>query len=421
MRKNYLWYQFFRHVVVGLGLRIFYNRYKASGKENIPKNKPVLYVPNHQNSFMDALLVVCKTKPFMHFLTRAQAFHPPLLGWLLRTFNMLPIYRVRDGFSSIQKNNAIFQKCFNYLKNGDDVLVFAEANHNLKRRIRPLSKGFTRIAFGAEEENNWNLDLQIIPVGINYSKHRESRNPVHIVFGKPIPVKQFEDEFKKDENAASQHLKELTETEMKELVMHIPNLEDYSFYKIILDDLETNRNNVADPKLMNDRIERLQTEITEELSHKAKTVDTLAEKFDVEIADAAYGKKITFWDIILFPLYLFTFLNNIIQYQAVRYLTTNVIKDHAFDISIKFLTGLFLLPLFYLIVSGILALLGVSGIFILCYFLLSLFSAPLFIKAKKLILPDSAKRLKRSKPEIYRRLTSEIQIFTDIRKSILNE
>ncbi|MDZ7807651.1 MAG: 1-acyl-sn-glycerol-3-phosphate acyltransferase [Gracilimonas sp.] len=129
--------------------------------------------------------------PVIYFLTRAQAFKPDIVGKFLWSINMMPVYRVRDGFSSIQKNNEIFDKCISYLKNKDTILIFAEANHNLKRRIRPLSKGFTRIAFDAEEKYNWHLDLQIVPVGVNYTRHRKAGNTVQVNYGKAIPSKNI--------------------------------------------------------------------------------------------------------------------------------------------------------------------------------------------------------------------------------------
>lgn len=248
MRKNWLWYQFFRFPLVKSGLYFFYKKIIIEGKEHIPRNKPILFVPNHQNSFMDAFLVVVHTKPFTYFLTRAQAFNPPLLAKFLRSLNMLPVYRVRDGLSSVTKNNAIFDECIQYLKRNDAILIFPEANHDLKRRIRPLSKGFTRIAFDAEVQENWNMDLQIIPVGLNYTEHQRSRNAVKVVFGEPILMKQFQELYEKDERAAANALKKQVSDEMKKLVMHVPNLDHYPLSKIILDDLEDDPKNSLIPK-----------------------------------------------------------------------------------------------------------------------------------------------------------------------------
>ncbi|MEA3452083.1 MAG: hypothetical protein U9Q83_09310, partial [Bacteroidota bacterium] len=37
---------------------IFYHKVVLTGEENIPKNKAVLYGPNHQNALMDALAIL---------------------------------------------------------------------------------------------------------------------------------------------------------------------------------------------------------------------------------------------------------------------------------------------------------------------------------------------------------------------------
>lgn len=420
-KKNYRWYQFWRHAVVGNGLRFFYSTVKTAGKEHLPKDKPILYVPNHQNSFMDALHVATTTKPVIYFLTRAQAFKPDMIGKFLWSINMMPVYRVRDGLKSVQKNNEIFEKCIKYLKNKDTVLVFAEANHNLKRRIRPLSKGFTRIAFGAEEEYNWELDLQIVPVGVNYSEHRTGGNAVQVNYGKPIPVSNFRSLLEKDEKEAVEDLKEQVSDAMKELVFHVEDLNEYPVHKILWDDLEPDQFKIIDPEIANPRIRKTREHITPELIEKAKELDKIAEDHGVDLKEIVWGKQFGVKDFVLFPFYVFSLLNNIIPYQPIRYLIKNVIRDHAFDSSIKFLSGLFLLPIFYLLVSLILFFTGIDGVFILAYLAVSICTAPLFIRAKQLFSTNSARKLKKKKPALFEKLQSHIQSFKELRQSILNE
>lgn len=419
--KNYHWYQFWRHAVVGNGLRFFYSKVKVVGRENLPKDKPILYVPNHQNSFMDALHVATTTKPTIYFLTRATAFKPDIVGKFLWSINMMPVYRVRDGLKSVQKNNEIFEKCIKYLKNQDSVLVFAEANHNLKRRIRTLSKGFTRIAFGAEEKYNWKLNLQIVPVGVNYSEHRTGGNTVQVNYGKPIPVSNFRALLEKDEKEAVDEMKEQVSTAMKELVFHVEDLDEYPVHKILWDDLEPDELKIIDPEIANPRIQKTQKHITPELKEEAKELDLIAEKYGVKLKELVWGKQFGVKDFLLFPFYIFSFLNNIIPYQPVRYLIKNVIKDPAFDSSIKFLSGLVLLPLFYLFVSLILLITGGDGIFILAYLGLSVLTSPLFIRAKQLFSPNSARKLKKTKPELFEKLQTHLKKFKELRERILNE
>lgn len=422
MRKNnYYWYLFWRYTVVGNGLKFFYKKFKKSGQENIPDGKPILFVPNHQNSFMDALLVANSSKPVIYFLTRAKAFKPKLIGMYLWSINMMPVYRVRDGLSSVQKNNEIFDKCIEYLKNNDAILVFAEANHNLKRRIRPLSKGFTRIAFGAVEKFNWDLDLHIVPVGINYTDHRRGRNTVHVIYGESIPVSRYKEAFAEDENDASHQMKEDVSDAMKKLVFHAEDLKEYPVHKILWEVMEPDDQILTDPEISNERIRKTEKHVDDELVEEATALTNLADKNKLALKDLAIGKQWKAKDILLSPLYLFSLLNNAIPYQPVKYLVKNVIKDHAFDASMKFLTGIFLLPLFYLLVSGVMAFAGIASLYIYIYLGISVVTAPLFVRAKDLFLPNSAQRLKRSKPKVYDDIQNRLQKFRDLRESILSE
>lgn len=61
---------------------------------------------------------------------------------------MIPVYRIRDGVNTIQKNHEIFEQCYEYLKKEKAIEIFAEGEHHLERRIIPLKKGFARIIEG---------------------------------------------------------------------------------------------------------------------------------------------------------------------------------------------------------------------------------------------------------------------------------
>jgi hypothetical protein len=127
---------------------------------------------------------------------------------------MLPVYRVLDGFSTIPQNQRTFQKTNQVLQQNGSVLIFAEGNHSIVRNIRPLSKGFTRMAYGVLAAFP-ELKPVIVPVGIQYSAHKKSGSSAKISIGKPIPV---------DPNP-SQALKltRQVETALKSLVVDLPN------------------------------------------------------------------------------------------------------------------------------------------------------------------------------------------------------
>lgn len=206
------------------GLHLYYGKIKIVGLENVPKNKPVLFLPNHQSALIDVLLIAvdCNRKPY--FLTRSDIFKGGFLNSVFKFFQMIPIYRIRDGRESLKNNQAVFDTCADLLEENQAILMFPEANHNVQRRIRPLSKGFTRILFNALERNP-ELDIQIVPIGINYRNSISFPDKVALYFDKPILVNvMYESE---DVKASVDFVKETVSGRMKKLTTHIPDETTY--------------------------------------------------------------------------------------------------------------------------------------------------------------------------------------------------
>ncbi len=419
MRNNYLWYQFFRYGVVRPALRLFHSDVTVSGTEHIPKDRPVIFVANHQNALLDPLHIVTNTGRIIHFLTRAEPFEIPVLKHFFRSLNMIPVYRVRDGFGTIKKNKKTFEQCFTYLQQNDCILVFAEADHDLKRRVRPLSKGFTRIAFGAEQQSGWTLDLQIVPVGLNYGLHRKSRRPVHIEFGEGIPVADFKEAFLDNEREAARLLKKATAAGLKKTTMHVPNLNHYPLYHLLLDELDEDRDRLLNPKKVNRSVAAIENKHNRELLDDAKQLLDQVQDHDLTVRDFVSSSRIRLRHLLLSPFYSFSLVNNLLPYLIIRWVTVDYIEDHVFDGSAKFLLGLLLFPLYYLVVSGLLGLAGVGPLWIVAYFLICIITAPLFVEAKDLLSADSEQILKKEKPGVYESLKSKVEEFIQWREEVI--
>lgn len=194
------------------------------GLANVPTDEPVLLLPNHHNALLDPLLVAVfsNRKPF--FLTRADVFTSGFIKSFYAVLQMIPIYRIRDGRDSLSKNEVIFDECAAIFKENKAILLFPEANHSLRRSVRPLSKGFTRILFNALEKNK-SLDIKAIPVGINYKNGAGFPDSVDYYFGNPIAVREMYDAG--DLRASTVRVKEVISTKLKNLTTHISDSEHY--------------------------------------------------------------------------------------------------------------------------------------------------------------------------------------------------
>jgi 1-acyl-sn-glycerol-3-phosphate acyltransferase len=420
MRKNYLWYQFFRYGIIRPALTFFYADTKVIGREHVPENKPVMFIGNHQNSFLDALHIVNNTRHFVHFLTRAEAFGNPLLDRFFNSLNMLPVYRARDGFGTIKRNEQIFEECYERLAQDDALLVFAETSHVMERRIRPLSKGFTRIVFGAEEKYDWDLDLQIVPVGISYGNHRKSRTPVRIEFGEAVSARQYKRAYQNDEREAAHQLKMEMAERMKKLTLHIPNKKHYALYRLMLDELEPNRQELLNPERVNGRANTISNQLNGELVEESEFLLDKADQHDITVRDLVNPVSVGLTDIILSPLYAFSLINNALPYQFRRWLVDSYLEDEAFEASVKFLVGL-MLPFYYALITLILFLAGVGFPWIGSYFLGSLATAPLFVRAKDLVVSKLFDKKKRSALLNNEKVDEQLEKFKRLRSQLFEQ
>lgn len=228
---------------IRLGLFFYFKKIKVQHSQSISKEKAVLFLGNHQNALLDALLIATKNGRFAYFLTRASVFKNALIGSVLKSLWMLPVYRVRDGWSSIANNNSIFKKCSELLHQKQAIVIFPEGDHNLKRTVRPLSKGFTRIVFDTIDRFP-EVEMQLIPVGLNYVNAAQFGDSVLLNFGTPISSNNY----KSDDRVQNvNQLKKKVFDSLTTLTTHIPS----DMYEKTLQKLDALQVDYLQPKTVN--------------------------------------------------------------------------------------------------------------------------------------------------------------------------
>lgn len=204
----------FLRFLIKIALHGYFKKITVQGRENIPTNQPLILVANHQNALLDPLVLATHISLRPHFLTRASSFKHPIAAALLRYIHMLPVYRMRDGIATLTQNQQTFDQSFAVLRANGSVLVFAEGDHSIVRNVRPLSKGFTRMAFGVMERF-LEVTPVILPIGIEYSAHKRTGSQVYIRIGEGIPVDMSQ--------AQSGLLTKKVEKALKDLIVDLPN------------------------------------------------------------------------------------------------------------------------------------------------------------------------------------------------------
>jgi len=297
----------------------YFRRIQIYGQENIPKKGGVIFSPNHQGAFLDPLLVGTSCGSKITSLTRSDLFGGPF-QWFLDALKMLPVYRIRDGYSSLRKNTAIFDRCHQILGKGNHMMMFSEGSHHNEYYLQRLSKGSSRLALEAQEKFPYST-IYIVPVGINYSHHQLPWQEVHLVYGNPILVGEFLETYRENSSATINQLREVLKREMK-ACLWLPENEEHYLQKKKYINLENTKLGFY--------------KLREQLLLDSKQLKTIENK----------GSIGQFW-ISLFSL------PNLLPLIGIRKVV-KLFPDIVFHNSIKYMAGLFMFAFWWkiLIFSG---------------------------------------------------------------------
>lgn len=353
-------------------VRQFYKTATVVGLENIPKDTPVIVTPNHQNTLMDALNIVYNIPERAVFMARSDIFgRSKFVSGILRFLKILPIYRMRDGVKQLQNNDASFDEAIGVLQDRQKLVVLPEGTHVGQRRLRLLKKGVARIAFMAEERNNFNLGIQIIPTGIDYTHYINFGSRVLINIGKPIPVSQYKDLYLENPQKAMATMMEDIKNGILPLMLNLDNEEEYETLETLRDlyinDLYKGKQNKrrSSHKLILDQSQAFGAKLLDfaksgsdtyaKAKEWASQLKALIKKLDLRywaIANDKYSVLGIFvsrlLQIVLSPIFFVGYLLNILPFHLPVYFSRNV-KDPQFLSSYRYVISIITFTVFYLI------------------------------------------------------------------------
>ncbi len=165
-------------------LWIYCKRLTIYNRSLLAIEQPTILGCNHPNSFLDAMIIGGKMKKRVHFMTRSDVFKKAWVRSILRSVNMIPIYRIRDGKDNLGKNDHTFEECRQILQRGEHVMIFVEGfcQHQTTLQL-PLKKGAPRMFIQAVDDG---LDIRFLPVWIRYNSFVQFPKEVDINFGTPF-------------------------------------------------------------------------------------------------------------------------------------------------------------------------------------------------------------------------------------------
>ncbi len=306
---------------------LYFRKLRVVGRKNIPLKGPIIFAINHQNALLDALLLSSVSMRNPHFLTRSDVFKSGLIDKILRGAKMLPIYRIRDGISSVKMNAAIFESSCKILEKNGTLGIFPEGNDQLTYQLRTFKKGISRIAFMAEETADFKLGVKIIPIGIQYESHFFAKRTL-ISFGEPINVTDYKNAFLEDKNKAMDNMLANIKDRIKKLILTI----DSENYKDVYD------------KFMEKRVFKI--DLQEQLATDQALVDSI---INGEEFEAVSDKKNLVWQTAENSWNMLWRLISFIPKLIVNFLVKKTADETHFTGTMRYVFTLFLYPVIFLL------------------------------------------------------------------------
>ena len=380
---------FILKIWVMIAIRAYYRKIRVIGLEKIPVDSPIIFAPNHQYAFMDALVVATVNKRIPYFLVRADIFRTPLANFILRALRMMPVYQRKDKVNVIAKNEEIFNECVEILLKRKHLIIFPEGNHSKIRRIRPIRKGIMRIAFRAINEDGNIEDLVIIPVGINYDDHSKFQSDLLIQFGDPIRVSDFKSTYQSNQSKTFSEIGDRIYQSLTELTININNAESYKFYENVLKiytphfmrKLKMSYKNLIERFFAYQKIVTGMDHLNKAGRKEFKRFEAANNRFFKQrlkshfdpvylgrYFDTRLQKLKNYVGLILFwPVYVYGLLNNMLALLLPYIISKVAVKDDHWESSVKLAIGLLSFPLTYFLQALVFYQFFPNGWYVLIY------------------------------------------------------
>ncbi len=340
---------------------------KIVNEGNIPLDKPVILLPNHRSAFMDPIVIATQLKRTTYFLVRGESFTNKYAITVFNWLKMIPIYRKEYDPDKVGQNKDIFKYCHRLMEKQGCLMIFPEGVCQTKYLLAPIKTGAARIALGAEDENDFELDIHLVPIGLNYSNPHRFRGNLTIDVGNPMTLRSYKDEYRKDPIDAVKNLTAEIETQLKDRIITV---EDQGEIRIV-EQIEgilystsqehslANVDWLTKRKRLKDFVQKYNKQDPEgfkvfkaTLNRFVGSLKRLGISNEVAIiektakdARLAIVKKI-FIAIFGLPIFIIGFILHIIPFQLTRILSLTLVKRVDFMGSVALVLGLLLFTIF---------------------------------------------------------------------------
>jgi 1-acyl-sn-glycerol-3-phosphate acyltransferase len=191
-----------------------YFRWRVHDRERVPLEGPVILAANHA-SFLDPPLVGAGLPRAISYLARHNLFKYPGIGWLLRSWNAVPVDREGGGGAGLKA-------ILNRLLAGGGIILFPEGTRSPDGKLRAPQSGIGLTVIKSK--------APVVPVRVfgtyeAWGRHTKLPRPkrVTVRYGEPM---NFQALRREAENCDKPRLKEIYREVADQIMSEIAKLED---------------------------------------------------------------------------------------------------------------------------------------------------------------------------------------------------
>lgn len=367
-----------RRIILGLlkfALRVYFRRIEVIGLEHVPLQSPVIFVLNHPNALVDPVFLFCLAPRRVSFLAKSPLFRMPVIGYLVRALDSLPVYRRKDEGEDLSRNEETFIAARKLLARGGTIGICPEGVSHNEPRLLPIKTGAARIALGAVSTGEVK-DLKIVPAGLYYTSKTEFRSGVVLYFGAPVevaPVKLDEGGLPR---AAVRELSDRIEAALRDVILNAEYEEALQTIaraeKIFsAEGGEETKESLAQEFQLQQRFIKAYTVVRQKAPERLRRLELRLSRFEQELSQAGIDPddlspppapavvllhilfRIAVFVILIVPAVLGA-LMHFPAYHLGRLLATRFSRDEEDVVStIKIISGMLLLPLTWLLLASL--------------------------------------------------------------------
>jgi len=360
--------------VVRLALRIYFQRIEVTGVEHVPLDTPVIFVLNHPNALVDPVFLLCLAPRDVSFLAKAPLFRMPVIGYLVRQLDSLPVYRHQDEGADVTKNQETFVAARKLLARGGTIGICPEGVSHDDPGLKPIKTGAARISLAAVSTGEVN-SLKIVPAGLYYTSKTRFRSDALLYFGNPIDVEPvtLEPDGTPPRDAV-RHLSNQIEKALREVILDVKHEEELQTTaraerifssasndgeaESLKDELRLQQRFIKAYPIVQqrqpDRLRRLETRMMryeEELNQAGVDTEELSPPGSTLRVFAAIARRSILFLLMLGPALLGT-ITHYPAYKLGGFLATRFSRDSDDVIStIKIISAMLLFPLTWIILT----------------------------------------------------------------------